>query len=131
MFSFKRALTPAARGLRRFHISAKALDVTEIHDTKQFNQVVLKDPNAFVDFYATWCGPCKAISPFVEQLSKDYDGKLNFYKVDIDKMQDISTEYGVSAVPTFVYFKGGEKVLATVGGNPRAIKTMITRAEEF
>lgn len=58
---------------------------------------------AVIDFYATWCRPCKMMSPIVEQLAKDYVGKIDFYKVDIDKEQELASVFGIQSIPTFLF----------------------------
>lgn len=58
-----------------------------------------------IDFYATWCGPCKKIAPIVEELAKEYEGKVIFEKVDVDEKPDLANEYGVEAIPTLVFMK--------------------------
>ena len=58
---------------------------------------------AIIDFYATWCRPCKMTAPVVEELAKDYQGKIDFYKVDIDKEQELATIFGIQSIPTFLF----------------------------
>ena len=58
---------------------------------------------AIVDFYATWCGPCKMTAPIVEELAKEYNGKIDFYKVDIDKEPEIADAFGIQSIPTFLF----------------------------
>lgn len=58
---------------------------------------------AIIDFYADWCGPCKMVAPALEQLSEEYDGKLDIYKVDTDKEQELSTVFGIQSIPTFLF----------------------------
>lgn len=61
-----------------------------------------------VDFFATWCGPCKMIAPAVEQLAQEYEGKATVYKLDVDEAEDIAIKYKVVSIPTLIYFKDGE-----------------------
>ena len=58
---------------------------------------------AIIDFYADWCGPCKMVAPALEQLSEEYDGKLDIYKVDTDKEQELSAVFGIQSIPTFLF----------------------------
>ncbi len=68
-----------------------------------------------VDFWADWCGPCKALGPIVEELAGDYDGRAKFGKVNVDEQQGLATQYGIRAIPTILIFKGGDVVEQVVG----------------
>ncbi len=69
-------------------------------------EVYEADVPVLVDFYADWCGPCKAMGPVVEALAGEYEGKAKVCKVNVDESQDIAVEYGVMSIPTFIVFKG-------------------------
>jgi len=77
-----------------------------------------------VDFFATWCGPCKRIAPTLEKLSQELTDVV-FLKVDVDEVSDVASEQNVSAMPTFLFFKKGEKVAEVVGANEEKLKGTI------
>jgi thioredoxin 1 len=84
-----------------------------------------KEP-VVVDFFATWCGPCKAVSPLVEKLS-DSVTSVKFYKVDVDELSTVAADNGISAMPTFLFYKNGQKQekLTVRGANPPAIQQAV------
>lgn len=73
-----------------------------------------------VDFWATWCGPCKMIGPIVSQMAKEYDGKITVGKCDVEECEDIAVDLGIRNVPTILFFKGGEVVDKLVGAVNKA-----------
>ena len=78
-----------------------------------------------VDFTATWCGPCKMISPIYDELSAEYDGKAVLIKVDVDEAADIAQDCGISAMPTFQFYKHSERVSEFAGADPNRLKAKI------
>jgi thioredoxin 1 len=92
--------------------------VTITSDNFEANVVKSGKP-AMLDFWAVWCGPCKAIAPVVEDLAKEYDGKLVVGKVDVDANNEISVKYGVRAIPTLIFFKNGQEVDRIVGNTQK------------
>ncbi|MHC2991037.1 thioredoxin [Pontibacter sp. HJ8] len=86
---------------------------------KSFAELI-KSPGmpVLVDFYADWCGPCKTMSPVVEQLAKDFSGKLKVIKINVDKNQAAAQQYRVQGVPTFLLFRNGQVVWKQAGAVP-------------
>lgn len=81
-----------------------------------FQQIINGDKPVLIDFYATWCGPCKAMSPIVEALGKELQGQARVLKIDVDKNQALAAQYQIQAVPTFMIFKKGQVVWKKAGG---------------
>ena len=94
-----------------------------------FESVVLgSDTPVLIDFWATWCAPCKAIAPTLEELAKDYDGKIKVVKMNVDDNPSTPGKYGVRGIPTLILFKGGEIVDQLVGAIPKAqIKELVEK----
>ncbi|HUU47550.1 MAG TPA: thioredoxin [Nitrosopumilaceae archaeon] len=99
----------------------------EITSTQQFEQEVLNSSNpVFVDFWAEWCGPCRAVSPTVEELSNEYKDKVNFVKINVDQNSDLAQKYNVFSIPTLAIFKDGEIASQKIGAaSKESFKTMI------
>lgn len=93
-----------------------------------FQQIINGDKPVLVDFYATWCGPCKTMSPVVEAIGKEVQGSARVLKIDVDRNQAIAAQYGIQAVPTFLIFKKGQIVWKKAGGADKmTIKTELLK----
>lgn len=86
------------------------------------------DGVSMVDFWATWCGPCLAIAPAIEEIAKDYRGKLKVVKINVDDNPNVAAKFGIRGIPTLLFFKGGEVVRQVVGAQPK--KRMVKTIEE-
>ena len=84
----------------------------------EFEQLLKDESILVVDFTATWCGPCKQVSPMMDQLATDYDGRAKVTKVDVDKNKGIAKQFGIRSIPAVLVFKSGELVETLVGMSP-------------
>jgi thioredoxin 1 len=85
-----------------------------------FAEILNTDQLVVVDFWATWCGPCKALAPIVEELAAEYEGKVTIAKCNVDDCEDVPMNYGIRSIPTLIFFKNGEVVDRTVGAMTKA-----------
>ncbi|THH30245.1 hypothetical protein EUX98_g3959 [Antrodiella citrinella] len=100
------------------------MSVLPIESYEQFTKLINGDKPIVIDFWATWCGPCRVISPVFEKLAANFPD-LGFYKVDVDAQSQISEEVGIRAMPTFAVFKNGQKVKDLVGANPQGLQALL------
>ena len=86
------------------------------------NFEILKTGNLplVVDFWATWCGPCRMVGPIIEELAKEYDGKIVVGKCDVEENEELASEFGIRNIPTILFFKNGDVVDKIVGAQPKA-----------
>ncbi|KAK9462276.1 thioredoxin-like protein [Lipomyces oligophaga] len=113
----------------RYFSSFPALKmIKDVKTVEEFRTAINDDKIAVIDFYATWCGPCKMVAPQVHKFSEQFTDGIEFYKVDVDELSEVASEVNVRAMPTFMLFKKGEKIKEIVGANPSALKTAITAA---
>ena len=92
----------------------------EVTDDSFSNEVLNSELPVLVDFWAEWCGPCKMVSPIVEELSNEYNGKVKVTKLDVDSNPQTATNYGIRGIPTLLMFKDGSAVDQIVGAVPKA-----------
>ncbi|MDI9358143.1 MAG: thioredoxin [Phycisphaerales bacterium] len=95
--------------------------MTDIFDDENFRAKVLQHPGlCVVDFWASWCGPCRLMLPILDRLSEQYDGKVKIGKLNVDDNPEFSVEYGVTSLPTIIFFKNGKVVERFVGAMPQS-----------
>ena len=91
----------------------------ELTDTNFQEKVISSDKLTVVDFWAEWCGPCRAIGPVIEELSKEYNGKINVCKVNVDHNPQLSINYGITSIPAILFIKGGKVVDKLIGAQAK------------
>ena len=106
--------------------------IKQVSDTKTWETDVMSSSKpVFVDFWAEWCGPCRMVGPVVEELSGEYDDKVDFVKVNVDEANELASKYNVFSIPTLAIFNKGEIIAQQVGAaSKEAYKNMIDRALE-
>ncbi len=88
--------------------------------TQNFDEAVASDKPVLVDFWATWCGPCRAFGPIVEEVADEFADRLDVYKCDVDEQEDLATRFNIASIPTVVIFKGGDAQETIVGSMSKA-----------
>ena len=92
----------------------------ELTDANFKTEVLDSDKLTVIDFWAEWCGPCRAIGPVIEELSKEYEGKVNIGKLNVDNNPQVSMNYGITSIPAILFVKNGQVVDKLVGAQPKA-----------
>lgn len=92
---------------------------TAVTDTSFNAEVIESDIPVLVDFWAPWCGPCRMVSPVVDEISEEYDGQVKVVKVNTDENPSVASQYGIRSIPTLMIFKGGQRVDMVVGAVPK------------
>ena len=104
-------------------------DIFYVSDGKFSDEVLQSDLPVLVDFWAPWCGPCLSIAPAVEELAKEYSGRIKVGKMNVDENPEIPSTFGIRGIPTLILFKGGKAVNQIVGAVPRdRLKAMIEKS---
>ena len=96
------------------------MKTVEITDENFESEVINSDKPVLIDFWAVWCGPCKAIAPIVEELSVEYEGKIKVGKLNVDDNQQTSIRFGVRSIPTLLIFKNGKLADTIIGAVPKS-----------
>jgi len=98
-----------------------------INSEEQFEDVI-EDGVILVDFYASWCGPCKMLAPFIEEIAEEYEGKVKVCKVDVDEVGTLAQKFNVHSIPTLMYFKDGKLKDVNVGfQDKKAIESVLEK----
>lgn len=93
----------------------------ELTDGNFQAEVIASDKLTVVDFWAEWCGPCRAIGPVIEELSTEYSGRVNVGKVNVDVNPQVSMQYGITSIPAILFIKGGQVVDKQIGAVPKSV----------
>ncbi|KAJ3371768.1 Cytoplasmic thioredoxin isoenzyme 2 [Allomyces arbusculus] len=100
------------------------MPIIEIKSASSFDELIAGDRLVVVDFFATWCGPCRMIAPKFRDLADEFPGAV-FIKVDVDEVPDVASKCAISAMPTFHLYKGGEKIAEVVGADAKALRDAV------
>lgn len=91
-----------------------------VFDDENAKELIASGKPVVIDFWATWCGPCRSMAPIIDELAQEYEGKVTIGKYNVDDNTDLSSDYGIMSLPTFLFFKNGERVDKLVGSQKKA-----------
>ena len=99
--------------------------IVHVNDIKEFDELIAKK-RVLVDFFATWCGPCRMLAPVIEEIDKEGLVKCDFAKVDVDELGEAAARFGINSIPTLIIFKNGQAVQTLVGfrGKPQLVESI-------
>ncbi len=109
-----------------YNINPEMSAVKQITSEAEFKEAISASNLVVVDFFATWCGPCKMLAPMIENFAKEYTS-TNFYKVDVDQLPNVAASNSVSSMPTLLFFKNGQLLGTVIGANPGAVKQNLAK----
>ncbi len=93
---------------------------------KEFDELISREKYVLIDFWATWCSPCRMLAPVIEKIADQYEGKLVVGKIDIDEQQELAIRYGIQSIPTVILFKDGKVAAKEIGVKPlKAFTSML------
>ncbi|MFP3927844.1 MAG: thioredoxin [Desulfobacteraceae bacterium] len=95
-------------------------DIMQVTDETFDQEIINSDRPALVDFWAAWCAPCRMVGPVVEELAKDYEGRIKVAKMDVDQNRETPARFGIRNIPTLIFFKGGKAAKTIIGAQPKA-----------
>ncbi len=103
--------------------------ISSLNDANFAGEIEKQDSPILVDFWAEWCMPCRALAPVIEELSKEFEGKVRFAKVNVDECKEVPAKFGIRGIPTLILFKDGKKLNEMVGNQPKEkIKSLLNSA---
>lgn len=95
-------------------------ELLEVSDETFDAEIINSELPVMVDFWAEWCGPCRMVSPVVEELAKEYEGKIKVAKMDVDQNRQTPARFGIRNIPTLIFFKGGDVAQTIIGAQPKS-----------